>query len=555
MRDPWLAAILLLALVLRVYGLDHGLPFVYNPDEANIMARALSVAQDPNPHYFLYPSFFFYLLFSAMGGLYVLGRVTGRYAGLGAFEARFFEDPTDFYLVGRAVGVFAALATVALTYNLARRHFGRAVARASALFVSVAYFHVRDAHYLKHDVPMGFLVILALVVFDRAMERDNTWSYIASGVAMGVAFATHYYAIFLAPTFFVCHWMKCRFRHMGRFVTAAAVSAVTFFALSPYVLIDLPEALAHMRANRQVVVDRSLEGGSILFPSLPTYIRFLLEQGLGVLLMGLVVLGWIIIARRGWRQLAFWGLFPLMLLVMVSYTFFAGRYLNPILPCLAVAGGVAIGFLKDRWGTKVAVLVTLIACLQPLYYDIQIGRLFAEGDTRTLAHQWILDEVPTGEKLTIQSYSVPLPQSSAGLQASLEANSALGELDRRGKFSHMMAVAEKSDPTYDLLFMGRGDEKNRIYFDYSEVTAANLEPLISRGATKVVLRYPPDTPPADVAAFFDKVKATGHLLARFSPFRAGTPEGHPYMDNEDWAARRALSHKGPLVEIWSLEDY
>ena len=63
-----MAAALLLALILRVIGLGHGLPFVYNPDEINIMSRALSVAQDPNPHYFLYPSFFFYFVFAVMGG-------------------------------------------------------------------------------------------------------------------------------------------------------------------------------------------------------------------------------------------------------------------------------------------------------------------------------------------------------------------------------------------------------------------------------------------------------------------------------------------------------
>ena len=26
-----------------------------------------------------------------------------------------------------------------------------------------------------------------------------------------------------------------------------------------------------------------------------------------------------------------------------------------------------------------------------------------------------------------------------------------------------------------------------------------------------------------------------------------------YLDNEDWPARAGLSHKGPLIEIWSLE--
>ena len=78
---------LALAAGLRVYGLAQDLPHVYNPDEANIMARALSIARDPNPHYFLYPSFYFYALFGWLAGLFVLGRAAGRYESLAAFEA------------------------------------------------------------------------------------------------------------------------------------------------------------------------------------------------------------------------------------------------------------------------------------------------------------------------------------------------------------------------------------------------------------------------------------------------------------------------------------
>ncbi|MGH9321341.1 MAG: hypothetical protein ACRD21_15030, partial [Vicinamibacteria bacterium] len=141
-----LIAILVLAAALRLYGLPHGLPFVYNPDEANIMARALSVARNPDPGYYLYPSFFFYFLYAAMGALFVFGRITGRYESLAAFEARFFEDPTDFYIAGRLVVVFFALATLLLLERLVSKHFGKLAARSAAFFGAVAYFHVRDSH-------------------------------------------------------------------------------------------------------------------------------------------------------------------------------------------------------------------------------------------------------------------------------------------------------------------------------------------------------------------------------------------------------------------------
>ena len=553
-RDPWLYAALLLALVLRVVGLGHGLPFVYNPDEVNIMARSLSVARDLNPHYFLYPSFFFYFIFAVMGGLYILGRGVGWYGNLGEFEARFFQDPTDFYVAGRLVGVLAALATIVLTYHLANRHFGRVVARAASVFLAVAYFHVRDAHYLKHDVTVGFLVVLALVVFDRTMERGTRGTYVASGIAMGLAFATHYYTIFLAPTLALCHWVSSGFRKLGNLGVAAVVSTVTFFLLSPFVLLSLGEALSHMKANRRVVMDRSLDSGALFLPSLPAYVKFLAEQGLGYLLLLLVVVGWILMAKRGARYLTLWGTFPLFFMGLLSYTFFAGRYLNVIAPSLVVAGSLTIGAIYDRWGKTAAMAVAVLACAQPFYNAVQVDRLFRGEDTRTLARQWIVGNVPDQSAIALQSYSVPLPQSETSIKLALGENGALDELERKGKYAHMAEVAESTRPVFDLLFLGRGDEKNRIYTDYRTVIDDELASFDQRGVSYVVIRQPPDTPPPEVAEYIEKVRKKGRLLQQFSPFPDDGVAYFPYLDNEDWAATRALSNKGPLVEIWLLED-
>jgi hypothetical protein len=457
-------------------------------------------------------------------------------------------------MAGRLVGVVTALLAILVTYRLAQRHFGRTVARASALFLAVAYFHVRDAHYVKHDVPVSLLIVVALLFFDRAMDKLSWKRYLAAGAAMGLAFATHYYTIFLAPTFLLCHWVTTRFREWGKLVVAAVASALTFFILSPYVLLELPVALEHMRANRQVVVDRSFDAGTSFFPSFPAYVKFLAEQGLGYLLLGLMVVGWILMARRGWRPLAVWGAFPLMFFVLISYTFFAGRYLNPVAPSLAVAGGLVIGAIHQRWGSKAAVAVTLAACIQPLYNDVQVDRLFSGEDTRTVARRWILDNVPNGTVIALQSYSVPVPQSKRSFQESLASNDALEELERRGKYAYLAEVAEEARPSYPLFFLGKGDEKNRIYFDYSDVADRDLDPLLSRNVKVVVLRYAPQGAPPQVSDFFDAVREHGTLMKRISPFANDAKGIAPYLDNEDWPARRTLEYKGPLVEIWSIGE-
>ena len=552
-RDPVLLLALAAAGGLRLFGLGHDLPFVYNPDEVNIMARALSIARGLDPEYYLYPSFFFYCLFAVMGGLYVTGRAFGRYGSLAQFQTRFFEDPTDFYLAGRLVGVVAALATILFTYRLVATHFGRTAARAAAVLMAVCYFHVRDAHYLKHDVPSALLVVLALTAIDRALAKRSLSSYLVAGAALGVGFATHYYLIFLAPAFALAHLASRGREGFVRVIQAGAVSALTFFLLSPFVLLHLPTALEHMRANRQVVMDRSLTSGAAIFPSLPLYLEFLVKQGLGYLAMGVVVAGCALLARRGRRELAFWGTFPLLFLGFISYTFFAGRYLNPLLPFLAGAFGLAVAALEKRVGPAAAWAVVGLAALQPLYYAVQVDRLFAGDDTRTLARAWLLEHLPPGATVALQSYSVPLPQTASSFRDSLVANDALGELERRGKYASLLEVAEKEPKAFRLVYFGQGDELDRTYLGY-DALASSLGPLFERHVQAVVLREAPTPPPEIVQSLFARVAGEGRLLHRLSPFDSAGDE-RPYIDNEDWPPSAELAHKGPLIEIWAIDGY
>lgn len=515
------------------------------------MARALSVAQGLDPNYYLYPSFFFYFLFAVMGGLFVLGWVHGGYENVAAFQSRFFEDPTAFYLAGRLVGVAAALGTIVLTHRLVDKHFGRTAARAASLFIAVTYFHVRDSHYLKHDVPCSFLLIVSLWAIDRALSTQKRSTYLLAGAALGVAFATHYYMIFLAPAFVVCHWARRRWEGFRLVVAAGTVSAITFFLLSPFVVLRFATTLEHLRANRQVVVDRSLETGLAIFPSLGSYVEFLLVQGMGVLLVALVLVGFVLMAREDRRELALWGTFPLLFTAFISYTFFAGRYLNPMLPCLAAAAGLSIGAVEKRFGKTAGIIVMLLACLQPLYWSVRVDRLFAGDDTRTLAREWIVEHVAPGETVALQSYSVPVPQSAESFRDSLEANDALGELERRGKYASLLEVAASEPKSYGVVFLGNGDELNRVYVGYDELSQG-FEPLRLRGVGQLILRRAPIAPPPAVSAVFDRAAREGRHLTTISPFADGE-ESTPYLDNEDWAPSSRLSHKGPLIEIWSLE--
>jgi hypothetical protein len=104
--------------VLRVIGLHYGLPAVYNPDEVAIMTRALSFGRGTlNPHNFLYPTFYFYVLFAWVGAYLGLLWLTGRVASVAALQRLLFTDPTSIYTAGRALGAVIGTVTVAFVWE------------------------------------------------------------------------------------------------------------------------------------------------------------------------------------------------------------------------------------------------------------------------------------------------------------------------------------------------------------------------------------------------------------------------------------------------------
>ncbi len=114
-RSGWLlaaAGILAGALALRLWGIGHGLPYVYNADEnAHFVPRAIGMfGHSYNPDYFVNPPAYTYLLHVALDL-----RFGGR-AGVGEAMA---TDRTSVFELARIVA--AVLGTLAVAFLLARR--------------------------------------------------------------------------------------------------------------------------------------------------------------------------------------------------------------------------------------------------------------------------------------------------------------------------------------------------------------------------------------------------------------------------------------------------
>ena len=567
-----LAGISLVALGLRVWNLNYGLPGVFNMDERPILDRALTFAKgDPNPHNFLYPTLYLYAIFAWEALYFVVGRGLGWFSSLAAFQNAFFVDASGHVLAARLLTALVGTATVPAVYLFGRRVGGSAVGLAGALLLAVAPLAVRDAHYVKLDVPVTLFATLALATLTRiatepeAAARWQTWA--VAGLLAGLGISTHYYAAILAVPFVAVAAADItrsrRWQTSAGLLMAAGLATVAGFVLgSPFFVLEPGVILRDFTELRQVDIDRAV--GSGLFSSIDTY-GALLPRAMGWPTVVLALAGILSMLWRDWRRALPLAVFPLAFMVFVANTFPASRYLNIIIPTVAVAAACgAAGLLRlIRPAASLAFVAVVVLAAAPAIADsVRWDRFFGQPDTRTLAGQYIEREVPAGTTILVQPYSAPLRQSKAGLLEALRAH--VGDEARAPiKYRLQLAATPYPSPAFRLLYLGEGGKTgvvpgdvDKIYVSPRAFADGEVAALRASGVRLAVLtRYGP-TPPA-LVPLESVLRRDARLVKTFSPYAPGvdaaTADVAPFRHNSNTWIDGSLERPGPIVDVWQLE--
>ena len=173
-----LAAILLVALALRLWNIDHGLPFAYNADEdEHFVPHAVEMfGGSLDPGYYENPPALTYLLYA----VYAVGGV--REVAEQAFET------------ARVAVALVGTLVVALAYWAGARFYERRVGLVAAALMAVAFLPVFYSKHALNDVVTLAPVSVALVGSLLAFERGRWFDWALAGAAVGAATATKYTA-------------------------------------------------------------------------------------------------------------------------------------------------------------------------------------------------------------------------------------------------------------------------------------------------------------------------------------------------------------------------
>lgn len=560
-----LPLILLAGLALRVWGIDFGLPnTLTRPDETTIVHRALAVgAGDLNPHFFRYPSLHFYVMAFVYGLYFLVGRTTGRFDGVEDFQYEFFVEPSTIFVVGRLLTAIMGTASVALVYGIATRWRDRTAGVLSAAFLSVAFLHVRDSHFLTLDVPATFYLLVACLFAWRQFDQPKPTTALLCGLFIGLAASTKYNTILMAPIVFLAVWLSSPRDDDGSkarwsLLAITALGALgAFIAGSPYILLDFSTFVSDVAAEGgQFDVGRAVDLGR----GWTYHLHTSLVRGLGWPLFAASLVGLLfMVRRRANRDLAFLG-------GLLSYYLVAGsgksvylRYMIPLVPLLCVAAGVWLATATQTIRTTVRPYVLLgaglLIALPTALSCVRHNQLLSGPDTRQLAANWITEHVPAGSTLALSGSAFGYPRLS---RSRLWLEHARDDQRRSGfdasRLSLMLALEDyPTQPSY-YVYELRPDNPQRMRAVLSEYSAQMLH---NAGVEWIVTQQHPLVFSQQSSSLGLLLDQHADLMMSFDPFvpDASAPPFDLidafYTPIGEFSAAR---YSGPMIRIYQLRD-
>lgn len=431
----FLALIIGLAIVTRLMGISFGLPNLYHVDEARFAKISITYfTGDLNPHFFHVPSLHTYAVAGLWGVYYLGGKITGKFTSVNDFMIAFDEDATPYVILARLLSVLLSVGTILAVYYIGRIMYNPRVGILASVFLVFSPVHTKISHYMVPDVPMVFLLMISFLCIWFIYIRGDAKFYILAGLFAGLATATKYggqmlfLPLFLAHLFYVLD-NKRSIREI--FFSHKLILSVGFFlggflAGCPYSVLDFPKFWNDFKWQSQHLLQEGHYGSSIAQPAWLFYLRYGMAENIGkfsqYLVYGGVLLG---LVRRKRKDLIL-IVYPLVLFVLVgSWKSMAARYLLPLTPFLVLLGAVfldallakisvlsnkedspsplrALGSRGLHWAVIVLVLFPSVVKVVKLDY------LLTQKDTRTLAKEWIYENLPRGSTLALESYGPPV---------------------------------------------------------------------------------------------------------------------------------------------------
>jgi hypothetical protein len=494
-----LFTILTVSLILRLWGIWFGLPYLYHQDETHEVLRALELGAGGFDFHRVTKAGYFYLLFFEYGIYFIVMKLLGFVKSASDFALYFIKEPWSFYLIGRSTTAIIGTLNVYITYKIGKEAYSDRTGVIAALLLAFNYLHSQSSHYITVDVPMTCLATFSLLFIIRMAHDGNLKNYMLAGILAGLAVQTKATAIVLVFPILIAHLYyttKSKKNSVWEFffgkgiLICAVMGILVLFIGNPGLLLNFKNVLysfwnmffgnAATASTGSSGIDHS--------PNLFLFYLHVLNVSSGTLLFIISIAGFVyILFCRKEEDVILTG-YIVSFFVLISMSkhrhLFYFRYLIPILPALMILSAKFIDEIVVKlWPKKVRLLVALMVCLlivQPGYKIMRENYFLSHKDTRTIAKEWIESNIPAGTRILIEGMrtkpkedTVPLHYNKNNILNAIERYR--GEEPRKAKYFELELKC-LPDITYDLVTVG-GHSNFRDIAHYQE---AGIEYIVLR---------------------------------------------------------------------------
>ncbi|MFI5274176.1 MAG: glycosyltransferase family 39 protein [Ktedonobacterales bacterium] len=433
-----------LALLLRLWGINFGLPYAVHPDEPVVNGTVLHMLRVPtaNPDTFIYPSGLYYYLV-VIASLYQL--ITGHLIGSPPDTTGLGLYPNPDAIIWMRVGVaLIGVAAVAVVYRTTRALVGPWPALGAALLLACSPLHIIQSQIATTDGVSATGVTLLAACCVLAVRTESRRAFWFAGIALGLATGIKYNVavggVMLLAAFGVVYWREHRRGLLSlrgvlhdRRLLAFAFAPLAFLVTTPFALLAPGPFLKDVGS---VFLHYDVQGHPGVAGSSLVYTLSEMFGHYETLLSALACVGvvYALLRRRSDALIVAAGAAAYFILVAAPKVHFE-RNLVPLWPLLAILAGegiAAIGALLALCGTALArrirgrgsliamlaqnrfiqavvVVAVLLVLLQPtLARAVQSDSIRAAPDVQATASFWINQHVPAGATIAYESYSVTL---------------------------------------------------------------------------------------------------------------------------------------------------
>jgi 4-amino-4-deoxy-L-arabinose transferase-like glycosyltransferase len=417
-----LFVILAIGFGLRLLGILWGLPYLFHPDEVQIVQVYLSMIRnsDLNPHWFIYPSFTVYANGLIYGLYYMARHFLGSYhrtdialPKMLVMGTGIIDDP-NIYILGRAVSIFFGIGVVVLVYYCSLKVTGKPLAALmAAFFTAVSPVNVEQSRLILPNILVAFLVMAVLWFSLQVYSNGKLLSYILAGLFAGFTVGAKYNGGIVLVLVITAHFFRSGFR-LARlhYLLLAFISVIAGFIITtPFAVFDFQAFLPMMLEVRNQYASSGWpgqEGQSLIW-----YLNYLISfEGLiTVAALIAMIIAWI----KKDKLVLLVSVFPVVYFIFISNLQIRNdKTILLLIPFLHILGGIFLAMLFGAISVRLAARrwqwismggIILLFIMIPIYRTTCTTISAIEPDSRTTARIWIEKNLPRGSSIALEAYS------------------------------------------------------------------------------------------------------------------------------------------------------